>query len=307
MSLRKIICILLSVCFVFSLAGCGGEKSPTTDISDPSSDVSTETSSEENLFSVMNPLTGEKNLAEDRQNKRPVAIMINNLSIAQKVQTGVGKADLVFETEVEGGITRLLAVFSDPSVADTIGTIRSARVVYADIANGLGAFYVHHGIDYTYCDPHIKANGIIRGEIGSPYAYRQSNGLASEHTLYTTGENLLQFLKDRKYDNDVTVKSFANFANANTSVALANQNGNFVRVAFSSSYKTDFIYNETTKKYTRAKDKTPLKDYSTGETEEFKNVFVLKTSMSYYSDNYHRKVDLTGGSGYYFSNGSYAY
>ena len=298
MSLRKIICVLLSLCFIFSLAGCGKDEPPVETSSDVSSFEQVDPNS-----SVENPLTGENNLAGSRKYKRPVAIMINNIGIAQKVQTGVGKADLVFETEVEGGITRLLAVYSDPSVVGNIGSIRSARVVYADIAGGLGAFYVHHGIDYDYCDPHIKANGIVHGNIGSPYANRQSNGLASEHTLYTTGENLVKYQESLGYDNDVEIKSFASFSA--TDLTLANTGANFVRVPFNTGYKTDFIYNAQTKKYTRAKDKTPFKDYSTGETEEFKNVFVLKTTMSYYSDNKHRVVDLDGGDGYYISNGQY--
>ena len=296
MSLRKITCLLLALCFVFSFVGCG-KQNPSTDNSNQDSSIK-DTSSY-----ALNQLTGEKTLSPNNKNKRPIAIMVNNVSVAQPVQTGVAKADLVFETEVEGGITRLLAVYADPSDVGTIGTIRSARLVYADIANGLGAFYVHHGIDYTYCDPHIKANGIIHGNIGSPYAERQSNGLASEHTLYTNGANLVKYLKSCGYDAEVTVKPFASFATSD--IAPSNSGASFVRVSFSTSYATDFIYNDTAKKYTRAKNNSPLKDYTTGETAEFKNVFVLKTSMSYYSDNYHRSIDLTGGSGYYISNGKY--
>lgn len=297
MNFRKIICVLLSLCFIFSFAACGKDKSDDQSSSAPSFEPVDPTSY------VENPLTGENTLIGSRKYKRPIAIMINNISIAQKVQTGVGKADLVFETEVEGGITRLLAVYSDPSKVGAIGSVRSARVVYADIAGGLGAFYVHHGIDYDYCAPHIEKNGIVHGDINPPYANRQKNGLAREHTLYTTGENLLKYQTKLGYDNDVEVKPFASFSD--TDVALTNAGANFVRVPFNTGYKTDFIYNTETKKYTRAKDKAPFKDYSTGETEEFKNVFVLKTTMSYYSDNKHRVVDLESGDGYYISGGSY--
>ncbi len=295
MTLRKIICILLALCFIFALSACGKNDGTSSDV------VSFE-EVDPNSY-VENPLTGENNLIGSRKYKRPIAIMVNNISIAQKVQTGVGKADLVFETEVEGGITRLMAVYSDPSKVSAIGSVRSARVVYADIAGGLGAFYVHHGIDYDYCDPHIEENGIVHGDINPPYAKRQKNGLASEHTLYTSGENLLAFQTKLGYDNDVQINSFATFSA--TDVALVGGVANFVRVPFNTGYKTDFIYNAETKKYTRARDKAPFTDYSTGETEEFKNVFVLKTTMSYYADNKHRVVDLESGDGYYFSNGQY--
>jgi len=42
---------------------------------------------------------------------RPIAVMIDNLSIARP-QDGIGKASLVIEAPVEGGITRFLAFFS---------------------------------------------------------------------------------------------------------------------------------------------------------------------------------------------------
>ena len=80
--------------------------------------------------------------------------MINNISVAQSVQTGLSKADIVYETEVEGGITRLLAVFQDITAAEKIGTIRSARYPYVDLAMGHNAIYVHCGQDGTYCEPH---------------------------------------------------------------------------------------------------------------------------------------------------------
>lgn len=305
MSLPKIFCLILSTCLLFSFAGCG-KKSPTVEelegASSTNPQVQSEITSSESEPTALNPLTGEMGLDLSRENKRPVAIMINNISVAQRVQTGIGEADLVFETEVEGGITRLMAVFQDPSkVAGSIGTIRSARTVFADIANGLDAFYVHHGSDDKYCTPHMKSLGIIHGNIGTPYATRQSNGLSTEHTLYTTGTNLLTYMQKSGYDKNVTVKSFANFASE--AVTPAEYECSFVRVPFSASYVTDFIYNEETGKYARGKQETPLKDYSTGKTEEFTNVFVLKTTMSFYADNYHRTIDLSSGEGFYISNG----
>ena len=201
MYLPKIVCFILALCLVFSFVGCE-EKSPTVEelnkpLSSHNASAQNGSTSSEDTSLVTNPLTGEKDLDESRQTKRPVAVMINNISVAQRVQTGLGDADLVFETEVEGGITRLMAVFQDPSkVAGSIGTIRSARTVFADIANGLDAYYVHHGSDDKYCTPHMNSLGIVHGNIGSPYATRKSNGLSSEHTLYTTGNNLFAYLQN---------------------------------------------------------------------------------------------------------------
>ena len=43
-----------------------------------------------------NPLTGISELTADKADDRPVAIMVNNISLAQPVQTGLNKADIVF-------------------------------------------------------------------------------------------------------------------------------------------------------------------------------------------------------------------
>ena len=147
---RKILAILLCGLMIF-LVGCGGKKNE-----DVSSQVSTN-SEPEKITYYTNNLTGEKNMTDkDKADNRPVAVMVNNISIAQKVQTGLTEADIVYETEVEGGITRLMAVFKDISKVEKIGTIRSARYPYIDLAMGHGAIYVHHGQDKTYAKPHLR-------------------------------------------------------------------------------------------------------------------------------------------------------
>ncbi len=251
-----------------------------------------------------NPLTGISELSEDKADDRPVAIMVNNISTAQGVQTGLNKADIVYETEVEGGITRLLAVYQDVTKADKIGSIRSARYPYVDLAMGHNAIYLHHGQDNTYCAPHLKDTDHINISENN-YAKRISNGLASEHTLYTTGTTLWNgMVKDGVKTEKGSSTLWADFAEEVTAVTLENA-ANSVSVPFSASYKTVMKYDAATGKYTRYFGNTLRKDYFTGETTEVKNVFVLLTTIRNYSDNYHRQVLLEGGEGYYCVNGTY--
>jgi hypothetical protein len=68
--------------------------------------------------------------------QRPaLAIKIDNYPSARP-QSGLDKADIVFEEPVEGGITRLVAVFQCQS-ANLVGPIRSARAVDAPILDQL--------------------------------------------------------------------------------------------------------------------------------------------------------------------------
>ena len=75
---------------------------------------------------------------------RPIAVMINNHKIAQPYQTGLNDAYLVYEMIVEGGITRMMAVFKDKDTA-TIGTVRSSRHYFLDYAQENDAIYTHFG------------------------------------------------------------------------------------------------------------------------------------------------------------------
>ena len=75
---------------------------------------------------------------------RPIAVMINNHNQARPYHSGLDKAQIVYEFIVEGGITRMLAVFKDQDVS-RIGPVRSSRHYYLDYALENDAIYVHYG------------------------------------------------------------------------------------------------------------------------------------------------------------------
>ena len=295
---RKILTLILAV-LMLTFVGCGSgdKKDEKPNESEPSELVS-------QTGEYINPLTGVEGISKEKAQDKPVAIMINNLSIAQPVQTGVAKADIVYETEVEGGITRLLAVYQDISKVKKIGTVRSARYAYVDLAMGHDAIYVHHGQDPIYCAPHLKDTQAFTLSTNNA-GLREKNGLASEHTLYGYGEKLWKSLVDKgfntKKENATTWQTFADEKTAVTYESAAKT----VSVPFSTSYKSVFKYDEKSGKYIRFFKDTERKDYYTGESEYFKNVFVLSTNISDYPDGKHRKIDLSSGSGYYCVNGTY--
>lgn len=296
---RKILALL--VCGIMLLAvGCKSNK-----------DVNSETSvsakpTEPQVVYYTNNLTGEDTITDkDKVDDRPVAVMVNNISVAQKVQTGLAQADIVYETEVEGGITRLMAVYKDISKVEKVGTIRSARYPYIDLSMGHGAIYVHHGQDATYAKPHLKDTqtfAINRNNAG----VRVKNGLASEHTLYGYGDKIWKWFEKKDYDTELdSVENWQKFANKDTVVSFADSIANTVTVKFSSAYTSVFKYDTASGKYIRFFKDTERKDYYTSESEYFKNIFVLETSITYYPDGKHKKVDLSKGSGYYCVNGTY--
>ena len=65
-------------------------------------------------------------------NDRPIAVMIDN-HIDAMPQAGLNSAYLVYEIIVEGGQTRLMALFKGVNL-DKIGPLRSSRHYYLDYA-----------------------------------------------------------------------------------------------------------------------------------------------------------------------------
>ena len=81
---------------------------------------------------------------EEKQKTRPIAVMINNIKAAQPL-CGVSKADVLCEMIVEGGITRVVAIFHGETNVREIGSVRSARPCFINFANGFDSILMHIG------------------------------------------------------------------------------------------------------------------------------------------------------------------
>ncbi len=139
--------ILLMLAFV---TGCG-PKDKDTDVSDNSEINNNQTEEEkenqkednseeiEDNKNIYNPLTGK--MVSKTQNV--TAVMVNNHGKARP-QTGLIDADIVYEIETEGLITRFFALFyGDPP--EQVGPVRSARPYFMALAKEWDAYYIHVG------------------------------------------------------------------------------------------------------------------------------------------------------------------
>ncbi len=81
----------------------------------------------------VNPLTAETVDDPSVLQRRPIAIKVANSSEpGVRPQSGVSSADLVFEHEAEGGVTRWTAIFLSKTPA-LVGSNRSCRIIDADL------------------------------------------------------------------------------------------------------------------------------------------------------------------------------
>lgn len=295
---KKISAAVLAALMIFAV-GCGSETADDTSSVESTAPIVEKQEEKDTLF--VNPLTGVAELKNEAKiNQRPIAIMVNNVDIAQNKQTGLFGADIVYETEVEGGITRLMAVFQDVSDLEKIGTVRSARYPYVDLALGHNAIYVHCGQDPTYCAPHLSDIDDLDIGDGTYGAKKIPNGLNTEHTLYAFTNGLTDAI-DKKFDT--TAKSTGSWAAFTDKELSFETSATSITVSFPAS-KTRFTYDTQTGLYTRLLGSSVQTDYFTKDATQVKNVFVLLTSISNYPDGKHRKVDLQSGTGYYITNGT---
>jgi hypothetical protein len=104
--------------------------------------------------------------------------------------TGVDRADVIYEYVVEGGITRLVAVFNS-NVPDRIGPIRSVRRTEASIVSPLGGVFAFSG-GAQYALNSIDAAPVVRVDEGSAGAgmFRDPKGYPPNN-LYGNGSRLL--------------------------------------------------------------------------------------------------------------------
>jgi Protein of unknown function (DUF3048) N-terminal domain/Protein of unknown function (DUF3048) C-terminal domain len=116
------------------------------------------------------------------QSKRPALYVKVENSPDARPQTGLDKADVVYEAVAEGGITRFAAIFqgTDPGV---VGPVRSVRPQDADLAaplHGLAVF--SGGVAPIVSDVGTVAQS-FDDDAGSPVFYRSTDRVAP-HNLY---------------------------------------------------------------------------------------------------------------------------
>ena len=238
---------------------------------------------------------------------RPYAIMINNVSTARPLQSGLQDAYIIYELIVEGGITRYLALFMDQST-ERIGSIRSARHYYLDYALENDAIYVHHG-NSPQALSDFSALNIDRIEVSTPKTGWRDKTLnvASEHTLFTSIELLKNGIGSKRTERNkdllLTYKAEEISLEGKDDTIKANS----VKIPYSSNTTSSYVYNPEEKVYYRFVNDKEHKDYVTGKQYTFKNIITYKVKNYNLVDaeNKGRQgiENIGSGEGYYITDG----
>ena len=287
---------------------------PTDAPTDPPTEPPTEAPTEPPVL-YRNPLTGEP--IDELITDRPVCVVFNN-SRAAMPQHGVGQADILYETLIEGE-TRCMGVFYNFSAAtQPLGSIRSARRDFIRLAMGYDAIYVHGGQssgeygakEYLAATGWDHIDGVHGSGSGNYYYRTRQDSYALEHTLFINPDKAIAYAKKMNctMSRDESVDFGWEFSDE---ISLAGTTANKVTVWFNLSKThstqwhkyTTMNYNDTTGLYEAYQHGANYIDGNTGETLSFRNVLILHMNMKTL-DNTLMKIDVVGsGKGYFACNG----
>lgn len=260
------------------------------------------------------PINGAKYTEEQKEiweSKRPLLVMIENHKDSRP-QSGLSRADVIYETVAEGGITRLMGVYyceaTEPYNREyDLGPVRSARTYFLDWASEYSDYPLYVHVGGAHCseeggrcttDPRAQALEQISqyGWLNSDHhsdmnqfalSYQQCRrepertgvAKATEHTMYCDSTSLWQKAKDRGIGNDwnedFTAWEFKD-------EPPADDRGEVDEISFNfwegySAYQVRWEYDSESNTYLRFNGGEPHEEFLTGDQLSSKVVVVQFT------------------------------
>lgn len=317
--MKKLIALLLIASMI--LCGCGASTPATTEATTApteapateATEAPTETTEAPTEPPVVyrNPLNGE--VLDEPYTGRIFAVTISNIRDALP-HYGTMEADILMEMWVNGSIIRDLALYTDVSKAEAIGSVRSDRLMFNQIVKMYDAVLADAaGSDQVLND--ARNTGVNRMTIdtgdSTDYSYRAKDRVFTfkpeskyEHTLFAKGAGLLDFAQKKGFsvtqpaDKDYNL----HFTEDGTPEG---ETANSVNVTFTyrnNKKDTTMVYDESLGKYVYNQYGKAMVVGDTEDPECFTNVIIMLADITrgdvYYTANF-----TNGGTGYYANGG----
>lgn len=256
-------------------------------------------------------------IIDEDSNSRNIAVMYNNISTVWGYQSGLQDAYIVYEIIVEGGYTRLMAIFKDAKT-ERIGSVRSSRPYFLDYVMENDAAYIHFGgSDQAYSEIKNSKRDFgfeIQNIDGMTYSagfWRDKTlGLSSEHTAFTSMARIEAGLKKKNYRATTTTDLLLNYSvdEIDISGMAGATKADTIYIDYSSSRSTRFEYDSINKVYLRfqgtSKSTYKHTDYVTKEQYTAKNIITYQVANNTLDTKGRQEIkNIGGGSGYYITNG----
>lgn len=255
----------------------------------------------------------------DVANTRPIAVMTPNEYNAQP-HYSLSKASVIYEANVEGRMTRLMAIYEDWADLGQTGNVRSLRTYYAYWAFEWDAIILHIGqpffVDTLLAEPNTQT--INESQSPDSVAFYRDESRPRPHNAYVTGRTILDAVSRKGYSLDYRGLAdsehfrFTGTANQNTLEQYGTDAKSAVYIDMSGCYPVTrcyFDYNPADGLYYRSQylsggEDGPHIDAVTGEQLTFKNILVQNIKYEDLGEGYlaFQCQDSTED-GWYFTNG----
>lgn len=254
---------------------------------------------------------------EDVANTRPIAVMVPNSKTAS--QYGLSQASILYECNVEGSMTRLMAIWEDWQDFEKIGNIRSCRDYYLYWAFEWDAIYIHYGGPFYIDDLIARDDTQNINCIEYANASYRDTAKNSTDNAFTSSELILQAVEHYgyplEYRDGYADDSHFQFASESSPNTLEQYSDAITAdtIDMSPAYPVTncyFIYNEETGLYDRYQHLSgdsdgPHIDLANNEQLSFKNVIIQNTYYEVRDQKGYLAFQChdTTRDGWYFTNG----
>ena len=294
--MKKIISLIL-IAGIIACSGCGKKDAETKEpVQEKVETEVVETAKKDDYVIMM------------EKTSRPIAVMIDNDEEASRPQIGLEDAYMIYEIIVEGGSSRIMALFKDASKIQKVGPIRSSRHYFLDYALEHDAIYCHAGWSPKASSDisTLKVNNIngIMGDDGVNF-FRDNTYDRTWHNLYTNLDKVYEYaVEDKKYRSETDV-FHTPYNNEDTDLKDGTDALEII-LPYSTKYKVTYKYNPDAKTYTRFIGSGEHMSQS-GNALTAKNIIVYKLRNFDLRDGENKgRQDIENigtGTGWYITNG----
>lgn len=215
-------------------------------------------------------------VAKAESNLWPACIMVENAAFdGVRPQSGLSQAPVVYEVIVEGGITRLMAVFGGEATGK-IGPVRSARDTYIEFVSELDCLYGYAGGSFTAVQATENLNLRTLNALSSDgrFYWRDKN-LFAPHNLFTSSDLLTLASRDKQLDTLEPSFDSWTFRDQPTEASTAARQATIITLDFSTpSYQVRWEYKPNEGYYERFNGGELHTDKETGAALTARNVVV---------------------------------
>jgi len=224
-----------------------------------------------------NPLTGLPYPNAEAAARRNLIVKVSNFPEIVRPQSGLDKADIVFEYEVEGGATRFAAIYRSQGT-DFVGSIRSARLLDLELVMMFDGLLAYSGSNewirqyildsdwkWRALSPHLGVNC-------PPFCRYPQDGKAFEHTLFGNTYQMWEVATERQVNEGLPGRGFAFSDTPDPGGAAA---ADIFIGSYNKRQDTRWQYNPSDGRYYRWNSSLPHLDAVTGKQLAADNIVVL--------------------------------